>query len=195
MKIKFILLIFSLCFIGSVYADFNDGNVAFNKGDYQTAYKEWLPLAEQGHDGAQASLGWMYEHGKGVDMDTGQAIRFYEKAGWNNSQSPGGHIGAQHNLGLIYYYGHTKNQDSPRDMDIRRDLKKAFSWFYEAARNEYAAAQYYIGLMFAEGQAYPNNSTRKYKSLEEAAYWTKLAYENGSEEAENVWNEYELWKY
>jgi uncharacterized protein len=55
MKIKFLLLIFSLCFIGSVYADFNDGNVAFNKGDYQTAYKEWLPLAEQGHDGAQAN--------------------------------------------------------------------------------------------------------------------------------------------
>ena len=78
---------------------------------------------------------------------------------------------------------------------MSRDIPEAFYWFMEAARNDYAPAQYYVGFMFAHGQAYPNNSRKSSKSLEDSSYWIKLAIENGNEEAENIWNEFELWKY
>ncbi|ALE01711.1 tetratricopeptide repeat protein [Candidatus Pseudothioglobus singularis] len=172
MKRLFLLLLLSIGFISSVYADFNDGNTAFNNGDYITAYKEWLPLAEQGHDGAQTSLGWMYEHGKGVVKNDKKAVDWYTKA------AEQGHIGAQNNLGVIYFNGDT----------APLDYKKAFSWFNKAAEQGYAEAQYFLGLMYAEGLG-------TLKSLKKAAYWTKLAYDNNDPYAEDVWNHFELWKY
>jgi len=49
-----------------VAGDFEDGLAAHEAGDYQKAFRLWKPLAEQGHAKAQASLGWMYEQGRGV---------------------------------------------------------------------------------------------------------------------------------
>jgi TPR repeat protein len=45
----------------SVSQDFQVGLDAFDRGDYATALREWTPLAEQGHAGAQRNLGFMYE--------------------------------------------------------------------------------------------------------------------------------------
>ena len=46
---------------------FQQGVESYNKRDYQTAFKLWLPLAEQGNDDAsQYNLGLMYENGQGV---------------------------------------------------------------------------------------------------------------------------------
>jgi len=44
-------------------ADFQKGFQAYLKGDYQTALREWRPLAEQGHARAQYHLGLMYANG------------------------------------------------------------------------------------------------------------------------------------
>ena len=33
------------------------------------------------------------------------------------------------------------------------------------------------------------------KSLKNAAYWIRKAYENGNSEAEAIWNKHKLWKY
>ena len=38
-------------------ADFQKGLAAAQRGDFATALREWTPLAEQGHAGAQAVLG------------------------------------------------------------------------------------------------------------------------------------------
>ena len=40
--------------------DYQKGLDAYNKGDYAAALREWKPLAERGHAGAQTYLGWMY---------------------------------------------------------------------------------------------------------------------------------------
>ena len=39
---------------------------AYDKGDYETALKEWRPLAEQGNAKAQFNLRFMYRNGKGI---------------------------------------------------------------------------------------------------------------------------------
>ena len=49
-------LTFLFLFSGSVFGDdLQDGLDAYNKGDFKTAYKLWLPLAEQGNATAQFS--------------------------------------------------------------------------------------------------------------------------------------------
>ena len=38
---------------GSAWADFDDGWAAYERGDYATAFQEFLPYAEQGNAKAQ----------------------------------------------------------------------------------------------------------------------------------------------
>ena len=42
---------------------FQQGFEAATREDYQTAFKLWLPLAEQGNASAQYNLGLMYDYG------------------------------------------------------------------------------------------------------------------------------------
>ena len=53
---------------------------AFAEGDYGTALKELLPLAQKGDVGAQFQLGVMYEYGRGVAQDNAEAALWYRKA-------------------------------------------------------------------------------------------------------------------
>ena len=53
-------LTFLFLFSGSVFADdFQDAVDAYKRKDYKTAYKLFLPLAEQGDTSAQFSMGIM----------------------------------------------------------------------------------------------------------------------------------------
>lgn len=47
-----------------------------DRGDYATAHREWLPLAEEGDPLAQANLGVMYEKGAGVPQNYAEAVRW-----------------------------------------------------------------------------------------------------------------------
>ena len=58
---------FLFLFSGSVFADdFQDATDAYERKDYETAYKLILPLAQQGLAIAQYNLGVMYRDGQGV---------------------------------------------------------------------------------------------------------------------------------
>ena len=46
--------------------------VAIKKGDFDTALKEWLPLAEDGNPSAQYNIGQLYRIGRGVDRELHQ---------------------------------------------------------------------------------------------------------------------------
>ena len=80
------ILGFSLAsFHSAAWADtpeqqFQQGFDAFQKNDYQTAFKLWLPLAEQGDVNAQFNLGVIYEKGQGVKQDYFEAVNWYRKA-------------------------------------------------------------------------------------------------------------------
>ena len=62
------------------WAGFDEGMAAHKRGDYETALREWRPLAEQGNAKAQSALGIMYYEGRGVPQDYVQAVRWYRKA-------------------------------------------------------------------------------------------------------------------
>ncbi len=50
-------------------SSFQEGVDAYERGDYDTALKEFRPLAEQGYPLAQATLGLLYAEGQGVPQD------------------------------------------------------------------------------------------------------------------------------
>jgi hypothetical protein len=57
-----------------------DAEAAYQRGDYATAYRLWLPLAEQGSPLAAQNIGRMYERGEGVPKDPQAAAAWYRKA-------------------------------------------------------------------------------------------------------------------
>ena len=85
---------------------------------------------------------------------------------------------SQTNLGILYYNG----------KGVLKDYDKAFEWLKKAAEQGEAEAQFILGEIYIEGKG-------ALKSFKNAKYWIQLAYENGFNRAEDVWNEYELWKF
>jgi len=50
-------------------SSYQEGCDAYERGDYDTALKEFRPLAEQGDPLAQSTLGGMYAEGEGLPKD------------------------------------------------------------------------------------------------------------------------------
>jgi TPR repeat protein len=69
--------------VGAVAQDYSKGLAAFEAGDYGAALQEWRPLAEQGDDWAQYSLGQMYRLGDGVLQDYVLSHMWYNISGAN----------------------------------------------------------------------------------------------------------------
>ena len=95
------------------------GYQSYLKGDYKTAYEEWLPLAELGDVEAQYNLGVMYDEGSSVEQDYEKAAEWYRKA------AEQGFVDAQANLGMMYYQG----------QGVSRDHEEAARWLQLAADN------------------------------------------------------------
>jgi len=60
--------------------DFEHAVDAYEREDYKTAYKLFLPLAEQEDSDAQCYLGWIYENGHGVPKDIKEALKWFRLA-------------------------------------------------------------------------------------------------------------------
>ena len=85
--------------------DFQKGLEAAQSGDFETALKEWKPLAEGGDSVAQYNLGVMYDEGEGVPHDDKETLRLYTLA------AEQGYVNAQYNLALMYEHGEGVPQD------------------------------------------------------------------------------------
>jgi len=107
-----------------------DGETAYQKGDYGTALSLWRPLAEEGDAEAQRSLGQMYDFGRGVPRDEVQATLWYRKA------AEQGNASAQNRLGMLYIYGRKPSPD---------DVVVGLSWFEKAAYQGDLDAQRTLG--------------------------------------------------
>ena len=74
-------------------------NEAYERGDYALAYREFLPLAEDGDAIAQFRIGSMYMNGFGVQQNDAEAAK------WFGLAAEQGQVNAQFNLGLIFEDG------------------------------------------------------------------------------------------
>jgi hypothetical protein len=92
---------------------FEEGLTAYDQGKLDTAFKLWLPLAEQGHAAAQFNIAVMYEDGSGVAQDSAQAARWYLEA------AKQGDADAQYKVGMLYETG----------TGVTKDLAEARKWY------------------------------------------------------------------
>lgn len=88
---------------------YEDGNAAYERGDYATALNMHRPLAEHGDMRAQFALGFMYSWGMGVARNDQEAAKWYGLAAGQ------GFAGAQYALGLMYRAGAV---GVPRDYQV-----------------------------------------------------------------------------
>lgn len=91
--------------------------VSYDRADYSTALKIWLPIAKEGDAAAQTYVGEIYEKGLGIMPDYAYAAQWYSKA------SDQGFARAQINLGHLYENGH----------GVEKDLTKALNFYRMAS--------------------------------------------------------------
>jgi TPR repeat protein len=88
------------------------GVSAFNRQDYVSASRIFIPLAEQGAPSAQSYLGFMFETGRGVPQNYTEAAMWYRRA------AEQGESLAQYSLGLLY----------DRGFGVPRNIVEASKW-------------------------------------------------------------------
>jgi hypothetical protein len=145
-----------VCLVGVTWAGFQAGEDAYLREDYETAFSEWRPLAEQGHAEAQNMLGYMYRYGQGVPQDFDLARQWYRRS------ADLGNARAQNNLGALYRQG----------LGVPRDYQEAFRWFLRAAEQGNGGAQNHVGLMYYKGEGVEKDLVRAYM-------WAYLAARQG----------------
>ena len=129
------LALTALLWASSARADFKAGVEAYDRGDFLTAYNEWLPLARGGDLAAQRNIGHLYRQGQGVPRDPAVAVNWYARA------AEAGLARAQANLANMYLRGE----------GVPRDERAAAVWFQRAALGGHTISQFNLGLMYQQG--------------------------------------------
>lgn len=119
------------------------GSAAFGRGDYLTAARVLMPLAERGNPRAQSMVGFMYATGQGVPQNYDAA------AYWYRLGAEQGDVMAQYLLGLAY----DKGQGVPLDEVA------AYKWLNLAAarapkrlRDDFARLRNAVASKMSRGQ-------------------------------------------
>ncbi len=98
---------------------------AYEKGDYPTALKQLIPLANKGDANAQLHLGLINELGQGVQKNTARAVMRYRQAANQGNAEAQFHLGEKYELG----------QGVPQSKPI------AMEWYDKSAAQKYPPAQ------------------------------------------------------
>jgi hypothetical protein len=156
-----VLVMVLLMLVTPSWAGLDEGRAAYARGDYATAFREFLPLAEQGNATAQLVLGHMYFEGRGVSQDYAKAAQWYHQAALHGSPY------AQYNLGVMYDEG----------TGVPQDAAMAVQWYRRAAEQGLADAQTSLGVMYFQGHGVPQDFVA-------AVQWSRRAAEQGQAKAQ-----------
>jgi uncharacterized protein len=125
---KLLLLIIALanfvCFstVSPVSADFSKAQEYYLLKDYVKAMEEYK---KEDNPKAYYQIGYMYDHGEGVQQDTKEAAQWYTKA------AEKGNAKAQYRLGLFYATG----------TGVDQNQKEAEKWYRKAAGQGFRPAK------------------------------------------------------
>lgn len=137
--------------------DFETGTAAYKAGDFARALKHFVPLAEQGHAGAQYHVGLMNEYGRGVARNDADALRWYRKSAAKHLAN------AQYRLGVLNENG----------WGLPRNPAKAATWYTKAAQQGHTFAQHDLAFMYMKGAGVS-------KDYVEAFKWLNIAVLHGN---------------
>lgn len=120
------------------------------RDDERAAY--WLERAvAAGNSDAKRNLAQLYYFGIGVEKDRAKAAQLFASAAKELSA-------AKADLGKMYYWG----------TGVPKDLPRAMALFSDAAAAGDVSGQYYLGRMYARGEATDRNYAKAY-------FWLALA--------------------
>ena len=141
---------------------------AYSAGDYETAYREWLSLAEAGDARSQYQIGLMHLNGEGVAADPAKAFK------WFSTAADQGYTPSLVYLAELYYTGR----------GVEHNHAEAARLYTEAADQSNAEAQYALGALHIRGHGVG-------KDLVKAHMWLSLAGMRGLKEARSRRSEIE----
>ncbi len=147
-----------LAFFGPARAGFDEGVAAYEREDFITALREFLPLAQNGDSLAQSYVGVIFHFGLGIKPNLEKAVDWYARAA-NKGDSL-----SQRILGDLHVEG---AWGSP-------DYVTAAKWYQLAAEGGDVEAQRKLGQMYLEGRGVPRDQNR-------AARWLRMASVHDSE--------------
>jgi clan AA aspartic protease (TIGR02281 family) len=119
-----------------VRAGYEEGVKAARRSDYETARREYLTAALDGHSIAQNNLGQLYLKGLGGPIDLEQALRWFAVA------AAAGQVNAQTSLADMYETGKAGTVDYSR----------ALYWYHRAAVSGFFIAQFSFASMLEAGR-------------------------------------------
>lgn len=178
----------------------DDAKAAYDKRDFATAIRLWLPLAEAGDAEAQDRVALLFQKGEGVPKDDAKAVAWFSKA------AEQGNADAEGNLGALYFlgsgglpknaplavswmrksaeHGNVTMQDGVGSyysaaslMGGTTDPAQAIYWWSKAAENGYAPSMRRLGLAYTAGQLVPKDEAV-------AMSWFRKAAEKGDAAAQ-----------
>jgi len=109
--------------------------VAYQNGEYETAFKLWRKMARNGDSTAQYNIGALYAAGKGVAVSSDEAQKWFLLSAEN------GNAAAQFEIGKIYENAKVATTSLP----------KALVWIRRSAEQGYGPAQLDLGLKYLAG--------------------------------------------
>ena len=193
MKRFFILLLALTVWTSPVWADFDVGKSAYERGEYAKSLHEFKPLADRGNAKAQHMLGTMYLLGQGVKMDWAEAVKWLRMAAkqglgeaqatlnnmnvegkvtppqsWVKNEKQYREAAAQGDADALFRLG----ENYYYGWTVQRDDKEAARLFDLAAVKDHVNAQYYLGLMHFSGEGVD-------KDRKKAAFWLRQSSVQG----------------
>jgi uncharacterized protein len=114
---------------------FEEATVAYQRGDYATAFNSFLLSAEDGNSDAQISVGAMYANGEGVEQNYDEAIK------WFRLSAEQGNDTAQNRLASMYDDG----------IGVAQNFEEAANWYRRSAEQGNIGAQINLAAMYAKG--------------------------------------------
>jgi TPR repeat protein/transglutaminase-like putative cysteine protease len=193
--------------IADISAELSEGVNAYLTQNYKLALERLKPFAEIGNAKAQSYVGTMYEAGRGVERNRGEAIAWFLKAAGQGDAYSQSHLGYAYEGGLgvtrdeklaaEWYakaadqgdaYGQARLASLYRDgRGLAQDYQQAAKWFAKAADQGSTWAQLNLGLLYFKGKGVPLDYTKAMFWLRSAAdrndsyaqYNLGWAYESG----------------
>ena len=132
---------------GVTHAGLAEGIAAYKAEDWTTALAELSPLAEAGNADAAFYVGYMFETGKGVNVDLARAASLYRGAAENGNDR------AQFNLAAALEAGR----------GVGADPIEAHRWYLAAADQGFLRAQYKVAELFESGTGVEQDLIQAYK--------------------------------
>ncbi|MBQ4472548.1 MAG: sel1 repeat family protein [Alphaproteobacteria bacterium] len=147
---KLLLASLALFLSVPVFADFLEGEEAFEAKRYTEAIQHFRPLADAGDFRSQYYMGYMYLKGYGVVKNDQLGLQYMQRSLDQNY-----HL-AQAYMGFLYSEGQV----------VPADRKKAISLYQKAADQGNTSAMLNLGVAYYKGEGVPRNLVKAIELLE-----------------------------